>query len=306
MEASISWVTVHIDGKRSAMPMTLIKGVFRILNTSPDGDSIRFHADHPEYWDLLERDVRTHRGGSVQLRLEGIDTLETHYEPRHGNFGILHQPIPLAHAAAAELLEFLGFERVTRQQDEEVTSSIPEKVPGYILSRCGDRNGRCVSFAFAGDAPKADGAQVRVRPEWIQESVNLHLLRSGLAYPGFFCKLYPELREEMAIAVRKARENRDGIWEKDLTNTGFELKDLRTLTRDVVMLPKLFRRLIDYLASNEGSLSLKKFKGYLEDCGDRVYLATQDKVIELASILEVKGQTLKLVVPPESLIFIER
>jgi endonuclease YncB( thermonuclease family) len=288
------------------MPMTLIKGVFRILNTSPDGDSIRFQAEHPEYWDLLERDVRTHRGGSVQLRLEGIDTLETHYEPRYGNFGVLHQPITLAHAAAAELLEFLGFERVTRQQDEEVTSSVPEEVPGYILSRCGDRNGRCVAFAFAGDAPKADGAQVRVRPEWIQESVNLHLLRSGLAYPGFFSKLYPELREEMAIAVREARENRDGVWEKDLTNAGFELKDLRTLTRDAVMLPKLFRRLIDYLANNEGSFSLKKLKDYLEDCGDRVYLASDERVTELATILEIKGQTLRLTIPPESLVFLEK
>jgi endonuclease YncB( thermonuclease family) len=286
--------------------MTLIKGVFRILNTSPDGDSIRFHAHHPEYWELLEPGVRNHRGGSVQLRLEGIDTLEIHYEPRYGNFGILHQPIALAHAAAAELLEFLGFERVTRQQDEEVTSSIPEEVPGYILSRCGDRNGRCVAFAFAGDAPKADGAQVRVQPEWIQESVNLHLLRSGLAYPGFFSKLYPELREEMAIAVRESRESQDGIWEKDLTNTGFELKDLRTLTRDVVMLPKLFRRLIDYLANNGGSFSLKKLKDYLEDCGDRVYLESDERVTELASILEIKGQTLRLTIPPESLVFLEK
>lgn len=288
------------------MPMTLIKGVFRIVNTAPDGDSIRFYANHPAYWDLLEHKVRRQSGGSVQLRLEGIDTLETHYEPQYGNLGIIHQPIAFARAAAAELLEFLGFERVTRQQDEEVTSSTPEEVPGYILTRCGDRNGRCVAFAFAGEISKPDGSQERVHRDWIQESVNLHLLRTGLAYPGFYTKLYPELRQVMAIAVQEARTNREGIWQEDQTNTGFELKDLRTLTRDVVIFPKLFRRLIGYLASNGGSFSLKQFRDYLEDCGDRVFAAPSEQMTDLASLLEIKGQTIRLKPVPESLIFSER
>jgi endonuclease YncB( thermonuclease family) len=287
------------------MPMTLIKGVFRILNTAPDGDSIRFCANHPAYWDLLEHKVRRQSGGSVQLRLEGIDTLETHFEPQYGNLGIVHQPIAFAHAAAAELLEFLGFDRITRQQDEEVTSSIPEEVPGYILSRCGDRNGRCVAFAFAGEISKPDGSQVRVHRDWIQESVNLHLLRSGLAYPGFYTKLYPELRQEMAIAVQEARGNQEGLWEEDQTNTGFELKELRTLTRDVVMFPKLFRRLVCYLASNGESLSLKQFREYLEDCGDRILSEPAERMLALSDLVEIKGQSIKLTQPPEVMVFIE-
>jgi hypothetical protein len=63
--------------------------------------------------------------GAAQLRLDAIDALETHYgTPR------THQPLGLAHAAAAELLDWLGFSNVVRAQDETVTSSTPDAVPG--------------------------------------------------------------------------------------------------------------------------------------------------------------------------------
>jgi endonuclease YncB( thermonuclease family) len=286
--------------------MTLIKGTYRILNTAPDGDSIRFYANQPEAWTLVERRVRTHGGGSVQLRLEGIDTLETHYSPPYGNGDPVHQPIALGHAAAAELLEFLGFKRVTRQQDEQVTTSIPEEVPGYILSRYSDRHGRVVAFVFAGDTPQPDGQKVRVSPDWIQTSANLHLLRAGLAYPGFYTKLYPDLRQSMAIVTQSARAEEIGIWEKDQTNTGFELKTLQTLTRDVVILPKLFRRLVSYITDNEGEVDLLQFSQYLDESGDRVLFTTNDHTATLSSIIVINHQTLKLTVPPESLLFAER
>lgn len=287
------------------MPMTLIKGVFRILNTSPDGDSVRFYANHPDYWEHLPRRVRRQPGGSVQVRLVGIDTLETHYEPQQGNLGVLHQPIAWAHSAAAELLEFLGFERVVRQPDGEVIESTPEEVPGYLLSHTSDGNGRCVAFVFPGEIDIEDGKTVRVHRDWIQESANVYLLQTGLAYPGFFSDLYPELRQEMASAVEKAREHQMGVWQVDQTNIGFELKDLRTLTRDVVIAPKLFRRCIDYLAQNEGRNSLKQLKYYLKGCGERVLIEPEHRIVDFDSVIEVQGQTVKLMVPPETLVSLE-
>ena len=71
--------------------------------------------------------------GAAQLRLDAIDALETHYgTPR------THQPLDLAHAASAELLDWLGFNNVVRAQDETVTSSTPETVAGFILTRSAD------------------------------------------------------------------------------------------------------------------------------------------------------------------------
>ncbi|MET9889041.1 hypothetical protein ABZZ47_02300 [Streptomyces sp. NPDC006465] len=56
--------------------------------------------------------MRRNRAGGAQLRLDGIDTLETHYRPPHGPE--LHQPAPYAGLAAEALLDWLGFGEVGR------------------------------------------------------------------------------------------------------------------------------------------------------------------------------------------------
>jgi len=54
----------------------------------------------------------------------------------------------LAHAAAAELLTWLEFTNVVRGQDETVTSSTPDTVPGFILTRLADLYGRCIAVVL--------------------------------------------------------------------------------------------------------------------------------------------------------------
>ena len=63
------------------MPLTLIEGQFRIVNAAPDGDSIRFYPNARNAWRRIGKNVRTNRSGGAQLRLDGIDALETHYQP---------------------------------------------------------------------------------------------------------------------------------------------------------------------------------------------------------------------------------
>ena len=106
------------------MAMFLMAGSFRITGAQPDGDSIRFTPDDPANWDLITGTrVKRNASGAAQLRLDAIDALEIHYgTPR------THQPLNLAHAAAAELLPWLGFTNVVRGQDETVTSSTPDTV----------------------------------------------------------------------------------------------------------------------------------------------------------------------------------
>ena len=109
------------------MAMFLIAGSFRITGAQPDGDSIRFTPYDPAEWDLITgpNKVKRNHGGAAELRLNAIDALETHY-----GISRTHQPRDLAHAAAAELLDWLGFSNVVRGQDETVTSSTPETVAG--------------------------------------------------------------------------------------------------------------------------------------------------------------------------------
>lgn len=68
-----------------AVPFLLaLHGQLTIVGKSPDGDSIRFIPDSPDALSQLQRADRiriSSSDGSVQLRLEGIDTPETHSGP---------------------------------------------------------------------------------------------------------------------------------------------------------------------------------------------------------------------------------
>jgi hypothetical protein len=173
------------DGNRprhrvGAMPMLCLAGTYRVLSTEPDGDSIRFYADLPAAWQRVPgpNQVRTNAGGGAQLRLDGVDALETHYSPRGG--GPVHQPIDLAHQARDELLRWLGFRGVQRD-GEVVTAATPEQLPGYLLTSGADLYGRCVALAGRGDAPAASGTQTMVRVADLRRTANHRLVAAGLA-----------------------------------------------------------------------------------------------------------------------------
>ncbi len=289
------------------MPLKLITGHFKILSTAPDGDSVKFYPDNPTVWKKLGIKVRTNHAGGAQLRLDGIDALETHYQPQLGSLGMQHQPKVLGQEAATELLKFLGFTHVTRNAGQVVTAATPKQIPGFILTRFADTYGRCVAFVFKGQAPKPDSnGEVYIDQSLLHQSANDHLLAIGLAYPTFYSKLYVDLRQEMTKTVEQARDDRKGIWQEDKTNHGFVLENLKTLTDQVVILPKLFRRLLNYLAINEDSVSLAGFKDYLESCDDRLIILPEGHITGFDYVVEVKDQTIQLTYPPERLVFDEK
>lgn len=288
------------------MSMTLIKGFFRVLKTAPDGDSIRFYPDNSALLKKISPKIRTNSNGGVQLRLDSIDTLETHYQVRGSSLGTVNQPLKFAHAAADGLLKFVGFDQFTRNDNEVIIAVSPEQVPGYILSRSADKYGRCVAFAFAGKTKREDGSDVFFDEELLQKSANYHLISQGLAYPTFYSQLFPDLRKELTKAAKSARKSEKGLWIADKTNQGFELENLETITEQVVILPKLFRRLLSYLALNDGSYDLKGFKAFLETQGDRVIILPEGHVTGFDFTVEVNSQTLKLTEKPEDLVFLEK
>jgi endonuclease YncB( thermonuclease family) len=289
------------------MPMTVIGGKFRVIQTAPDGDSIRFYANNPELWKKISKSIRTNATGGVQLRLDSIDALETHFSPKGGSLGgVQHQPLKYAHEASNELLKFLGFSKVTRGSSEKVTSATPDEVPGFILTRFADMYGRGVAFAFKGETKEQDGSDIFLDKSLLPKSANYHLLSTGLAYPTFYSKLYPDVRSQLAQAAQTARSENKGLWKEDKTNAGFVLESLETITDEAVILPKLFRRLLGYLAINDGSVALDGFKSYLASLDDKLIILPDGHVTGFDYVVKVEGQNLKLTQQPENLVFIEK
>ena len=285
------------------MPMLCLAGTYRILATEPDGDSIRFYADDAEQWKLVpgQHAVQTNAGGGAQLRLDGIDALETHYGARGAV--PLHQPLELAHKAADELLRWLGFRGVQRD-GERVTAATPDELPGFLLTRGADLYGRCVALIGRGDPPGASGTQVNVNLGLLRRTANHRLVATGLAYPTFYLKLFPDLRRELAKQAQNARPSK-GVWALDRSQKGVEVESLATLTDDAVILPKLFRRLVDYLALNDDDPSLAGFKDYLAQRPDQVFILSTGHYTGFDYVVEVKGQVVRLTTAPEDLVFQE-
>jgi endonuclease YncB( thermonuclease family) len=286
------------------MPLRLIKGSYRILHSQPDGDSVHFFPDDAEAFAKLRMNARLSPAGGVQLRLDAIDALETHYTPRaHGGF-TQHQPLPLAHAPADRLLTLLGFEDVKRDR-ETVTSATPDQTPGHILTRFADKYGRPVAFAYAGTRDHADLGQIKVTAAMLRQSVNHRLLAEGLVYPTFYSRLYPDLRTELTSAAQAARATGNGVWSGDATTSGATITGLADLNDHIVILPKLFRRLVDYLALGAGDVSLERFTSFLAAREDRLFVISEAHATGLDTITSVAGQKLRLTHPPEDLIFLE-
>jgi endonuclease YncB( thermonuclease family) len=283
------------------MAMYLIGGSFRITGAQPDGDSIRFTPDDPANWDLIRgSQVKRNASGAAQLRLDAIDALETHYgTPR------THQPLDLAHAAAAELLDWLGFANVVRGQDETVTSSSPDTVAGYILTRSADLYGRCIAFVGRGAPPQDDGAPFSVDVDVFRTTANHHLIQQGLVYPTYYGGLFSDLRNEFTAVAKQAREAGQGIWASDVSTTGFDVTGLEVLEDNIVIVPKLFRRLVDYL--HLGDESMAGFRAFLDQAADKFFiLSTGHSTTGLDAVVEVTGNNVEMTRPIEDLVFDEK
>lgn len=286
------------------MPFKLIAGTFQAVNYSPDGDSIRFRPNDVRLLDGLEGPrARVNTRGDVQLRIEGIDALETHYQPQQGG-GALQQPREIADAARRRLLDFAGIAGVTWNAAGTSVVSAEDGTPGYVLTRAVEKNGRPVAFVFAGPPPEADGSDVFLRPERLEESYNHLALAEGLAYPTFYKGLFADLRAALAGAVERARAGGLGIHAVDATTAGFDVTSLASVTDEAVILPKLFRRIADYLV-NVGSIA--GFKERLAAVREPVLDLDTANFTHFDTFVEQEagGTRIRLTRRPERLVFDE-
>jgi endonuclease YncB( thermonuclease family) len=287
------------------MGFVLLRGRYHVQGFQPDGDSLRFAAEPVSDWARLPgRPPRLNSRGMAQLRLEGIDALETHYAAG-GVLGTVHQPLPPADAARDRLLALLGITGVVLASNGLTVATAADDVPGFILSREVEIYGRPVAFAFAGEPPAGDPDDFFLDTECMRASANVGLLEAGLAYPIYYTKLFHDLRGEMTRVATEARMAGRGVWAGDRTG-GCLIDSLAAITDEHPLLPKLFRRLTSYFAANGGSLDLAGFKDWLAADSERVRILSLGHETGLDNVIEVDGQTVRLAADPTDLVFIPR
>ena len=279
------------------MAFFLIKGTFHVKGYSPDGDSIRFRARNPDNWKKLSGPAaELNARGHAQLRVEGVDALETHYQG-------YHQPMKLARAACRYLLSYLGIDEVVWDESQSRVIKAQDETEGYILARSTEANRRPVAFVFAGGIEHRDGSEVILDESILKRSLNYGLIARGLAYPTYYNGLFSDLRLPLTRAMASARSEERGVWPFDLTTKGFSVPGLEPLTENVVILPKLFRRLVDYMG--DGGM-MDGFRAHLQARCEPLVRVSQVHFTRLDAVVDVKGDRVRLTESPENLIFLDK
>lgn len=271
------------------MPFTLIQGTFKPDTGRPDGDTVRFAPDNSRLVFLLDRRGRPPKinrtNGTTSLRYEGIDAMEKSART------------PESSDATEKNLDLLG-----------ITDTVRE-TRGYILSNQLGPNGRPISFIFTGDPEdgEKDGDSIFMTAERMETSLNYQLIENGNAYPLFYDTLFSDLRQELTNAVVAARTADKGIWQDDATTSGVTWGGADSLGRFEPIFPKLWRRLEGYTQDRDyrdDSDTLDEFIDYLKSKrSERLLIISENRFTGFDNIVEVSGNTIKLLYQPEDLIF---
>ncbi|MEU0404591.1 nuclease [Streptomyces sp. NPDC006197] len=249
--------------------------------------------------------VKHNTAGKAKLRLDAIDALETHFQ-RGGPE--VSQPLEFARRARDELVKWIGFTHVERAEDDTVTAATPESVPGWILTTGATLDKRCIALAGKGTPPGTSGTMIVVDVPLLRTTLNYHMIREGLVYPTFYRNLFADLRDELTAASQAAQSPvKKGLWTEDVTTSGATVTGLASLTdpqHGAVILPKLFRRLVEYL--NLGNPDLAGFPAFLDAAADKYWiLSTGQSPTGLDTVVDVNGSKVKMTRPPEDLVFEE-
>jgi hypothetical protein len=279
-----------------------LRGELVVIGKQPDGDSIRFVPDTPALIAQLEHAARarTSSDGSLQLRVEGIDAPETHYNA-------LAQP--LADSARDRLLALCGFTNVrhgTGGDAQTVIAATPPRVPAAILSHIVDVNGRPVSFLLVGDSLPADGADVPIDDALLRRTLNAALLADGSAYLTLYASLDEPLRAGLRAIAATADEGALGVWPHD-ASAGFTLTTQASIgPGGALILPKLFRRCSDYLRTRTSGETLPDWLRARPDTEDDQVSVAGGPLVRLSDLVEQHGDEIAFTAPLLDLVFVER
>ena len=108
----------------------------------------------------------------------------------------------------------------------------------------------------------ADGSAFFIDVDALRTNANHHMITQGLVYPTYYRGPFPDLRNELTAVAKQAHDSGLGVWAGDETTTGADVTGLAALQDDVAILPKLVRRLGDYL--HLGDHSMAGFPAFLD------------------------------------------
>jgi len=267
------------------MSFKVIKGEFVPEAGRPDGDSMRFRPDDLTPLFMLKRRGRapkiSDRNGTIQLRFEGIDTMESKAAQ------------PFSSDATKSNLELCGVPNGTGTGR------------GYILSNQIGPNGRPIAFVFSEKTDETDGSDVFLDTERMRGSVNYKQIERGHAFPLFYDTLFSDLREALASVVVEARAGGQNIWSTDVTNSGARYSGADSIETMPPIFPKLWRRLDKYSRDSDiaDTNSLAEFIDYLDSLKDeRVFIVSEGKATSFDNVIKIDGNSIKLTHLPEDLI----
>lgn len=271
----------------------VIAGTFHVKGYEPDGDSIRFQATNHANWDFFAWPSELDKiSKKKQLRIEAIDAMETHYDG-------YHQPRPFALAALESLLELLGIKSVIYSIGITQIVSAEDGKPGFIAAGTTDRFGRPVSYVFPKKARLVDGAVMDSSELPVEDSLNFQLAREGLVYPTFYTTTDRVFAEKIRAVVNRARKTKRGLWSIDRTSD-FSLWDVRTLQEDILILPKLFRRLVAFI---DCYADYDQLENFMKRQRDNLQLWDGTKKKSLADLMQFSGRRMQMKTPVEDILF---
>jgi hypothetical protein len=125
-------------------------------------------------------------------------------------------------------------------------------------------------------------------------------------YPTSDGRLYVELRRELTAQSAAARRAGLGVWAADRTTAGFPVTSRQQVQDELVVLPKLFRRLAHHLGLQAlDDVDLAGFSAFLAARDDRLSTVPDGHATALDTRVRVDGQQVVMTVPPERIVFLE-
>jgi hypothetical protein len=258
---------------------------------------VQFRPTDPALLDklpVLDRPVRLTSIGSAQLRMKGIDALEIH-------FAGSHQPRPRRADEPAEA----GADQLPGTGPDPVQPpAVNDGQPGWIASRSLDVHGRPIAWVFPGLPPHPDGTEVFLDDALAAASANHAQLATGAAYPLFYDTLFASLRAVLADAAVGAQQRKDGLWAQDATLTGVDGSTTAALEQGGVIVPKLFRRLVEF--HGDTGRDLNEFIHWLatEKPEQVVDLDDDANFTHLDNLIEVAADQVRMTRPPHRLVVV--
>lgn len=260
---------------------SVFRGQVYAVGFKPDGDTLAFKPNNPDAMRALPDTsgvsdkvvFNADKNYSADVRFQGIDALETHYQPFVGenkpdgavapegvtkpSAGNHEQPRALARGAANAMLGMLGIQvtdadwhswgylRRVRVNGHMVEDKFQEGVEAVVIANDVDVNGRVLGWVFPGSVPLTEGSTLSedALVALVKSSLNGQLAAQGHAYPYFYLTLSSALRGKLAYYAGIAQYYRRGVWATDRSAAGLPIATLSEL-RGNALWPYLFRKLL--------------------------------------------------------------